>query len=100
MNKRIPKGKWSDIKPISWTDLNRLQAEIGDFNILFESLEIKTDDTNTKTIIDEFVTGGFQIIEDYQRSQGKGFDNRENINDLFSWESQQEGFYNFILNNE
>jgi len=85
MNKRIPKGKWSDIKPISWTDLNRLQAEIGDFNILFESLEIKTDDTNTKTIIDEFVTGGFQIIEDYQlQDDGNFTELRELLPELFN----------------
>jgi hypothetical protein len=41
-----------------------------------------------------------KIIEDYQRSPRKGFVDGVNINDLFSWESQQEGFYNFILNNE
>ena len=84
MNKRIPKENWSDIKPLSWTDLNRLQAEIGDFNILFEALEIKTDDINTKTIIDKFVTGGFQIIEDYQlQDDGQFQELRELIPELF-----------------
>ena len=83
MNKRIPKDDWSD-KPLSWTDLNRLQAEIGDFNILFEALELKTDDINTKTLIDEFVTGGFQVIEDYQlQDDGQFQELKELIPDLF-----------------
>ena len=85
MNKRVTKDNWSNMKPLSWTDLNRLQAEIGDFNILFESLELKTDDVNTKTIIDEFVTGGLQIIEDYQLHEDGNFQElKELIPELFN----------------
>jgi len=85
MNERIPKKKWSDIKPLSWSDLNRLQSEIGDFGILFESLGVETDETNTKTILDEFVTGGLQLMEDYQlQDDGNFVELREMLPELFN----------------
>ena len=41
-----------------------------------------------------------KIIENYQHSQRRGLVDGKNIHDLFSWESQKKGFYNFVLNNE
>jgi len=57
-------------------------------NQSFEPFEviIADDGSNnlTKTIIDEFVTGGFQIIEDYQlQDDGQFQELRELIPELF-----------------
>jgi len=85
MNERVPKNKWSDGKPLSWSDINRLQSEIGDFGILFESLGIKRDETNTKTILDEFVTGGLKIMDNYQlQDDGNFVELREILPELFN----------------
>ena len=63
-NKRIPRNKWSNEKPLSWDDLDRLRARIGDIEVLFTSLDLKKDKISTKEIIDEFVTGGMKYIDD------------------------------------
>ena len=57
------KKKWKG-KPLSWTDLNRLNAEIAQFEVLFDYMELADGDMSTKERIDEFVTGGLVFIEE------------------------------------
>ena len=62
-NRRVPKKKWKG-KALSWTDLNRLNAEIAQFEVLFDYMELDDGDMSTKERIDEFVTGGLVFIEE------------------------------------
>ena len=63
LDKGIPRNKWKG-KPLSWTDLDRLKSQIGDFSVLFEYLNLKNEERTTKLLIDEFVTGGLKHIDD------------------------------------
>ena len=84
-NRRVKREDWSEEKPLSWTDLGRLQVEIADFEVLFNSLDITKEGESTKTIIDEFVTGGLEIIEEFQLQQDGNFGElRDYIPDLFN----------------
>ena len=62
-NQRIRKDQWSDKKPISWTDLDRLKVQVGDFNVLFDYMDVNKEGFSTKEMIDEFVTGGLHFIK-------------------------------------
>ena len=83
-NRRVKKEDWED-KPLSWTDLGRLNTEVADFEVLFNALEINKKEENTKMIIDEFVTGGFEIIDELQLQQDGNFSElRSYIPELFN----------------
>ncbi len=63
-NRRAPRKSWSKQKPLSWTDLNRLKADIADFEVLFDYMDLDDGKMSTKERIDEFVTGGLIFIEE------------------------------------
>jgi len=63
-NKRIPRTDWTSEKVLSWSDLNRLKSEIGDFETLFHYMGLDDEGISTKEIMDEFVTGGLSFIDD------------------------------------
>jgi hypothetical protein len=63
-NRRAPKKSWTKEKPLSWSDTNRLKSEIADFEVLFDYMDIDDGGMNTKSRMDEFVTGGLRFIEE------------------------------------
>ena len=62
-NRRAPRKTWSKGKPLSWSDLNRLNTDIADFEVLFDYMDLDDGDMSTKERMDEFVTGGLRYIE-------------------------------------
>ena len=63
LDKGLPRNKWKG-KSLSWTDLDRLKSQIGDFSVLFEYLNLRNEERTTKLLIDEFVTGGLKYIDE------------------------------------
>ena len=66
-NSRVPKDGWkgdkSGKKSLSWTDMKRLTGDGIDFSVIFDYMDIDDGGMSTKQRLDEFVTGGWKIIE-------------------------------------
>ena len=63
-NKRLPRNEWSKGKALSWDDLVRLTGRVGNFETLFDYMELDTNDLSTAELIAEFVSGGLSYIEE------------------------------------
>ena len=60
-NSRVPRKDWKS--SLSWTDNKRLLGRGIDFSVIFEYMDLDDGGMSTKKRLDEFVTGGWKIIE-------------------------------------